>query len=141
MATFTAAAAQTVAANQNAVLTTSPIPCNRGFICHRPGSGLITLRGITNQCRARYKVSATANIAVATGGTAGAISVALTNNGEALPTATAIVTPGATGALFNVRVEDIFDVPKGCCITLALRNTSAQAITVQNLNIIVERIA
>ena len=31
--------------------------CNRGYVTHREGSGLVTLRGITNQCRARYKVT------------------------------------------------------------------------------------
>ena len=110
-------------------------------MCHRNGSGIITLRGITNQCRARYRVSADANIAIAAGGTVGSISVSLAITGEPLNSATAIVTPAAVGDLFNAHVEAIIDVPKGCCLTIALENTSTQAITAQNVNIIVDRIA
>lgn len=142
MAEFTAVLPQTVAAGQNVALTDTPITCNRGFVCHRAGSGIITLRGITNgQCRARYRVSADGNIAVATGGTAGAISVSLAITGEPLNSATAIVTPAAVGDFFNVHTEAIIDVPMGCCLTIALENTSTQAITAQNINIIVDRVA
>lgn len=141
MPEYSANAAQTVAAGQNVLLTETPIPCNRGYVCHREGSGIITLRGVTNQCRARYRVSATANIAVATGGTAGAISVALAITGEPLASATAIVTPAAVGDFFNVHVDALIDVPKGCCLTVALENTSTQAITTQNVNVIIDRVA
>ncbi len=141
MAEYTATAPQTVAAGQNVLLTEAPIPCSRGFICHREGSGLITLRGITNQCRARYRVSATGNIAVAAGGTAGPISVSLAITGEPLNSATAIVTPTAAGDLFNVHVDAVIDVLKGCCLTVALENTSTQAITAQNMNVIIDRVA
>ncbi len=61
--------------------------------------------------------------------------------GEPLNSATAIVTPAAVGDLFNVHVEAIIDVPKGCCLTIALENTSTQAITAQNVNVIVDRVA
>lgn len=141
MAEYTATAPQTVAAGQNVLLTEAPIPCSRGFICHREGSGLITLRGITNQCRARYRVSATGNIAVAAGGTAGPISMSLAITGEPLNSATAIVTPTAAGDLFNVHVDAVIDVLKGCCLTVALENTSTQAITAQNMNVIIDRVA
>ena len=97
MSEYTANAPQTVTAGQNVLLTETPIRCNRGFVCHRDGSGIITLRGITNQCRARYRVSADGNIAVAAGGTAGAISVSLAITGEPLNSATAIVTPRRCG--------------------------------------------
>lgn len=140
-AEFTANAPQTVPAGQNVLLTETPIPCNRGFVCHREGSGIITLRGITNQYRARYRVSADGNIAIAAGGTAGPISVSMAITGEPLNSATAIVTPAAVGDLFNVHAEAIIDVPRGCCLTIALENTSTQAITAQNVNVIVDRVA
>lgn len=140
-AEFTVNAPQTVPAGQNVLLTETPIACNRGFVCHREGSGIITLRGVTNQCRARYRVSADGNIAVAAGGTAGPISVSLAITGEPLNSATAIVTPAAVGDLFNVHAEAIIDVPRGCCLTIALKNTSTQAITAQNVNVIVDRVA
>ena len=123
------------------MLTETPVACSRGYVCHRDGSGIITLRGVTNQCRARYRVSADGNIAVAPGGAAGPVSVSLAVTGEPLNSATAIVTPAAVGDLFNVHAEAIIDVPRGCCLTVALENTSTQAITAQNVNIIVDRVA
>ena len=41
----------------------------------------------------------------------------------------------------SVHVEAIIDVPRGCCLTVALENTSTQAITAQNVNVIVDRVA
>ena len=64
---------------------------------------IIALRP-SSRCRARYRVSADGNIAVAAGGTAGAISVSLAITGEPLNSATAIVTPAAVGDLFNIHV-------------------------------------
>lgn len=141
MPEYTANAAQTVAVGQNVLLTETPVGCNRGYVMHRDGSGIITLRGITQQCRARYRVSADANIAIAAGGTAAPISLSLAITGEPLSSATAIVTPAAAGDLFNVHVDALVDVPKGCCLTIALENTSTQPITTQNVNMIIDRVA
>ena len=98
-------AAQTVPANQN-VLFTNTVTCGNCSIVHRDGSGLITLRGITNQCRARYKVTFGGNIAIPTGGTVESISLALSINGEAIPSTTMIVTPAAVEEYFNVFSRD-----------------------------------
>ena len=54
-------AVQTVQENGN-VLFTDTVTCGNYSIVHRDGSGLVTLRGITDQCRARYKVSFGGNI-------------------------------------------------------------------------------
>lgn len=105
MAEFTNANLQTVAVGQNVLFTETPICCNRGFIVHREGSGNVTLRGITNQCRARYKVSFGANIAVPTGGTAGPISIALALDGEPMNSAIGTVTPAAADEYNNVYVS------------------------------------
>ena len=48
MAEFTSNAVQTIAVGQNVLFTESPIPCNRGYVLHREGSGILTLRGIVN---------------------------------------------------------------------------------------------
>ena len=101
----------------------------------------MTLRGITNQCRARYKVTFGGNIAVPAGGTVGEISLAISVNGEPIPTTTMIETPAAVGDFSNVFSAIFIDVPSGCCYTIAVRNTSDQAIDVQNANLIVERVA
>lgn len=42
MPEYTAIAAQTVAANQNVLFTEAPIPCTKGLVTHRAGSGLLT---------------------------------------------------------------------------------------------------
>lgn len=141
MAEFTSSAIQTVAAGGNLPLTETSV---KGSSCvvHREGAGVVTLRGLTNgQCFARFKVSFGGNIAIPTGGTVGAISVALAVGGEALNGATAIVTPAAVDQYSNVFTAVFVEVPRGCCVTVALKNTSTQAISIANSNLIVERVA
>ena len=60
---------------------------------------------------------------------------------EALASATMIETPAAVEEFSNVFSAVVVSVPIGCCVTVSVRNTSDQAITVQNANLIVERIA
>lgn len=140
MAEFTNVAAQTVAAGQNVLLAETPVSGGT-CIVHRSGAGIVTLRGITNQCRARYRVSFGGNIAIPTGGTVGAISVSLAIGGEPLSASSAIVTPAAVEEFGNVFAAAFVEVPRGCCITVAVENTSTQAIVIQNANLIVERVA
>ena len=129
-----------VAAGQNVPLTETAVAGNCSIV-HREGAGVVTLRGLTNQCRARYRVSFGANIAIPTGGTVEAISIALAVNGEPLVSATAVVTPAAFGDYGNIFVSANVDVPRGCCLTVAAENISGQAINVANANMIVERVA
>lgn len=143
MAEYIESAVQTVEAGQN-VLLDSSIPCNKGYVIHRPGSGILTLRGITNSpCNqfARYEVTFNGNIAVPTGGTVGEISIALAQNGEPLQSSRARVTPAAVENYFNVTSTAIITVSRGCCPSVAVENTSDQAILVQNANLTVSRIA
>lgn len=140
MAEFIATALQTVESNQNILFTDTTV-CGSNSIVHRNGSGLVTLRGITNQCRARFKVTFGANIAVPTDGTAEAISVAIALNGEPIISTTMIVTPAAVEEFFNVNRSLYLDIPAGCCSQISVRNTSTQVIDVQNASLIVERVA
>lgn len=152
MAEFTYNPIQLVEPNQNVILDNS-IGCNRGYVLHRNESGIVILRGIVNNacgCFARYQVTFNANIAVPEGGTVGPISVALSLDGEPILTSKAIVTPAAVDEYFNVTSTAIITVPKGCCFTVAVENTSssatpgttpAPAINVQNANMTVSRIA
>lgn len=147
---------QTVAPNQPVILDTS-VGCTKGYVYHRNGSGIVTLRGVTSNCFARYQVTFNGNIAVPDGGTVGPISVALALDGEPILTSRAIVTPAATATdpptqanFFNVTSTAIIDVPKGCCFNVSVENTSESAtpattpaptILVQNANLTVTRIA
>lgn len=91
MAEYSYAALQTVEAGQNVLFNETPVAPSR-CIVHRDGSGIVTLRGLTNcQCRARFRMSFGANIAIPTGGTVGAISVALAIAGEPLPSQGALL--------------------------------------------------
>ena len=137
---ITANAIQTVPANTNVILTDTVV-CGNCSIMHREGSGLVTLRGLTNQCRARFRVSFGGNIALPTGGTVGPISLAIAVNGEPVATTTMISTPAAVEEFNNVFSAIFLDVPKGCCSQISIRNTSNQPIDVQNANLIVERVA
>lgn len=140
MAEFTNAYVQSVAPNANVVFTEEAVS-GKGCIVHREGSGLITLRGLTNQCRALFRVTFGGNIAIPTGGTVGEISIAIAIDGEPVPSATATVTPAAVANFFNVFSSVFIEVPKGCCVTVSVRNINTQAIEVENANIIVERAA
>ena len=120
----------TVPAGQNVPLTETAV-AGKSCIVHREGSGQVFLRGLTNQCKARFRVSFGGNIAIPTGGTVGAISAALAINGEPLT---------SVENYFNIYVAANVDVPKGCCVTVAMENTSAQAISFANSNMIVERV-
>lgn len=137
---LTANAVQTVKQNENVLFTDTVVKGNCSIV-HREGSGLITLRGITNQCRARYRVSFGGNIAIPTGGTVEPISMAIAINGEPVVSTTMISTPGEIGSYNNVFSAIFLDVPKGCCYQISVENTSSQSILVQNANIIVERVA
>lgn len=140
MAEFTAVALQTVEQGQNVVFTETPV-CPTKCITHREGSGIVRLRGLTNQCRARFLVSFSGNIQIPTGGTVGEISVAISIDGESIQSARMIVTPAAVENFFNVSAQVYIDVPCGCCVTVAVENTSTQAIEVQNANLIAVRVS
>jgi len=150
MAEYLANAVQAVAIN-SPVLFTASIPCNRGYIYHEDETGIFTLRGITNNCFARYQVTFNGNIAIPDGGTVTPIAVALSVQGEQRPTSRAIFTPAAVDEYGNVTSTAIITVPKGCCFSLAVRYVDATvedptvtptpSINVQNANLVINRIA
>jgi hypothetical protein len=140
MAEFINSNIVTVAAGQNVPLTETAVAGNCSIV-HREGAGIVTLRGLTNQCRARYRVAFGANIAIPTGGTVEAITAALAINGEPLTSATATITPAAVENYFNIYVAANVNVPRDCCLTVAAENTSGQAVNFANANLIVDRIA
>lgn len=142
---------QNVPFGQNLLLIDS-ISCPRGYVMHRNGSGILTLRGITNGCNpfARYHVAFSGNIAIPEGGTVAAIALALAIDGEALQSSRGIVTPAAVEQYFNVAFETDVTVPKGCCYTIAVENVNAgvgdaivdeQTISVADGNLSISRTA
>lgn len=137
---ITANALQTVEVNQNILFTDTVVRGNCNTV-HRDGSGLVTLRGLTNQCRARFKVSFGANVALPTGSAVIPITLAIAINGEQVASTTMISTPAAVEEFNNVFSAIFIDVPAGCCYTISVKNLSEDAIDVENANLIVERVA
>lgn len=149
MAEYLANAEQVVELNQPVIFTAS-IPCNKGYIYHEDETGIFILKGITNNCFARYQVAFNGNIAIPTGGTVGPIAVAVTVNGEPRTTSRAIFTPAAVDEYGNVTSTAIITVPKGCCFSMSVRavsgitdptDTPAPSINVINANLVINRIA
>lgn len=138
MAEFVNVPIQLVDEDENVIFNATAV---RGCKCidHREGSGIVTLRGLTDCCFARYRVSFGGNIAVPTGGTVGPIELAISVRGEPLGSATAIVTPAAVEEYHNVYMSVLVDVPRGCCVDVGVQNTSDQPINVQNANLIVDK--
>lgn len=148
MAEYSNSTVQTVNPGESIVFTETPVPCTRGFVRHREGSGNFLLSGYvpyTGGCgcnrsnSALYLVDFGANIAVPTGGTVEAISVALTIDGSTLPASIMTVTPAAVEQYFNVSRAINVEMWRGCCETVTIRNISEQPILVQNANIIFSR--
>ena len=109
---ITANAIQLVQSNQNVLFTETAVAGNSSIV-HREGSGLISIRGLTQQNRARFKVSFGGNIAIPAEETVGPISLAIAINGEAIPSTTMIVTPTVVDAYFNIFSAIFLDVPSG----------------------------
>mgnify|MGYP002622789464 CR=1 FL=1 len=150
MAEYLADAGQNLALN-SPVLFSASIPCNKGYIYHEDETGIFILKGVTNNCFARYQVTFNGNIAIPTGGAVTPIAIALTVNGEPRQTSRAIFTPAAVDTFGNVTSTAIITVPKGCCFSVSVRYVDATTedaatvptplIEVQNANLVMSRIA
>lgn len=150
MAEYLAVAEQSVALN-SAIVFTASIPCNKGYVYHEDETGIFVLRGVTNNCFARYQITYNGNIAVPEGGEVTPIAVAISVNGETRPSSIAIFTPQAVDEFGNVTSTAIVTVPKGCCFSVAVRyvdattadpaTTPTPVIDVANSNLVINRIA
>lgn len=130
---------QVVNPGESVVFTETVEPCNRGLIRHRDGTPTFLLSGAMarrSRCcqpaTAKYMVNFGANLSVPEGGTAGAISVALSIDGSTLPASTMTVTPAAVQEEFNVSRAINLQVWSNCCETVSVRNVSSQPIQIGN---------
>lgn len=150
-AEYLANAPQSVALNAPVIFTAS-IPCRKGYVYHEDETGIFILRGIVNcpnACFATYRVTYNGNVAIP-GGAVTPVAVALTVNGEPRLTSRAIYTPAAVEEYGNLTSTAIIKVPRGCCFSLSVEYVPASEdptvtptpiITVQNSNLVVDRIA
>jgi hypothetical protein len=141
MAEWSFSGVQTLNPGEDVIFTSNPVPCTKGLVRHRDGSGNFLLAGVTPCCAraANYLVDFGANIAIAEGGTVEAISLAITIDGSTIPASTMEVTPAAAEEYFNVSRAVNVPVWRGCCETVTIRNTSAQPINVAEANVIFSR--
>lgn len=108
------------------VALNAPIPfidsirCTKGYVYHQNGTGIFVLRGITNNCFARYEVEFTGNIAIPEEGEVTPIATAIVVSGEERIGSRSIFTPAAVDEYGNVTSRAIVDVPKGCCFTVSV---------------------
>lgn len=140
MAEWTNAAVQIVNPGETIVFTENPVPCRRGFVRHRDGTGNFLLAGTGSGCpccnsSVNYVCEFGANISIPEGGTVGAISVALTIDGATVPASSMEVTPAAVNEYFNVSREISVPIWRGCCESVSVRNTSDQPIQVNSASI------
>lgn len=150
MAEYLANAIQNVSLNAP-ILFTASIPCTKGCVYHEDETGIFILKGVTNNCFARYQVTFNGNIAVPDGGDLTPIALAIAVNGEPRVTSTAIFTPQAVDEFGNVTSTAIITVPKGCCFSMSVRYIDATindvavdptpTIEVQNANLVINRVA
>ena len=96
------------------------IPCKKGYVIHNNNTGIFVLRGITNNCFARYNVEFTGNIAIPEGGAVTPIATAIVVSGEERTGSRSISTPAAVDEYGNVTSRATVDVPRGCCFTVAV---------------------
>lgn len=146
MAEYSANALQIVNPNETVIFTESPVPCERGFVRHRDDTGNFLLSGFVPYkscgCRAQsalYLILFGCNIAVPTGETVGEISLAITIDGATIPTSTMIATPDAVEEFTNVGRAVNAQIWRGCCESVAVKNTSDIPVVIQNANIIFSR--
>lgn len=109
---------ESVALNQ-AIPFIDSIRCNKGCVFHQNGTGIFILRGITNNCFARYEVEFTGNVAIPEGGAVTPIATAIVVSGEERTGSRSIFTPAAN-EYGHVTSRAVIDVPRGCCFTVSV---------------------
>lgn len=125
----------------NAVLFQTATTSGSSSIWWRIGSGIVTLRGLGPQMRARFRVAYHCNVALSTGAEIEPIELAVRVNGEALGSSRAVSTPAAVGDFNSIGSSTYVDVAAGCCTQVSLGNIGTTDIDVENVSFIVERVA
>lgn len=138
MAEYSNPGTQTVAPGETVVFTLTRVPCRRGFVRHRDGTGNFLLSGgpvirggcCCNQNERKYLIDMKANIAVSEGETVGPISLAYSVDGATDAASIVTSTPDAVGEYNSVSVAMEIPVWNGCCESFAIRNISAISVDV-----------
>ena len=149
-AEYTAVERQIIQPNGFVVFTAAPVPCSKGLVVPRIGSGLFQLSGLGVPrtcgcgCNRRvlgvnYDVDFGANVAIPTGGTVEPISIAISLGGTAIPSSIMTVTPAAAGVFFNISRDITAQIVAGCCQNVAVQNLSTVPIEMIDASINFDR--
>lgn len=127
-------ATQLVASNATVVFANTRV-CTGCSARHERGSGRFVLLkpGV-------YEVEFNANVSLPTGATVTPIVMDILQDGEAVAGSKMIFTPAAVDTLGNISATVLIRVYEcGCCSSLGVRNSTAQAINVQDANFVITR--
>ena len=139
---------QTINPGQSAIFSTPMVPGDSGDIKHMPSTGPFLVSGGPTPRRncgcpinayVPCYVSFGGNIAVATGGAADEISIAVALDGAAIPASEMVITPAAAEEYGNVSVAISVPIWAGCCQSVSIQNTSDQPIFLKNAHIALDR--
>lgn len=146
-AEYSASVSQIVSPNQPMIFYDAPVPCRRGLIFHRQGSGVFRLASPSlirngypmrrcccqNIPEADYVVSFNGRVQVPTGGTVGTISLAMAIDGEVDASSIMSVTPAAVEEPGSLGMEIVVSIPWICrCGSLSVRNIGTNDVEVLN---------
>lgn len=134
--------AQQISVNQNVIFTGTRVKsrrcgCQSGWLNHIEGSGLFTITNRGNHPMA-VELQFNANV---TAGAAGATSLVLKLNGEAIGGTEMDYTVVTADVYQNVSADTLVPVPAGTSLTVSVGNISAGAVLVKDANLIIKKVA
>ena len=118
MARYITSTDQNVALNGTIPFDIVSIPCGKRDVVPLT-SGVLTLRGRTTNCFARYDVNVQANVSIPEGGEVTPIAIGISINGVTSPESVAIVTPTAAEEVWHINTSIPVTVPNGCCVSVS----------------------
>lgn len=127
--------------NPTAVAVNGNVPfdnvIHKGCCCirHRAGSGIFRLKGGTCCNPAKYRVRFNASVV----GVAGAIRLAIYQDGEQLAETTMSVVPAAATDIWSVSTDTEINADMGGYSTISVRVVAGDTVTVNTANITIER--
>ena len=142
---------QIVAPNGSVTYELEPVPCTRGLVYHRDGSGVLRLAspsiircGNRRSCCCRqpvadYVASFHATVQIPADGEVAPISFAVFIDGEEDPGSVMTITPAAAEEPGNIGTDVVVSVPWICrCASLSVRNIGTEPVEVLNAVLVVD---
>lgn len=143
-AEYSYSGSQIVQPQASVLFNVTPVPCNRGYIFHRDGSGLFRLASRAPTYRrtcgcgvgfyeSQYVATFTANVAIPEGGTVAEIQLVMFLDGEEQPESLMISNPTVVDTPDGVGKSIVVGVPSICkCSSFAVRNVGTTPVEILN---------